>query len=90
VRKADNLTTFICRKTRNLEASKLWNPQDLSRPEQGLFYISRDRLYLNQMQPLFAGNINSPFGAVGCRHHPVRTDDWTATYMISYVLVRHL
>ena len=39
VRRADNLTTFMCRLSRNLGASTSWNPQDLSRPVMGLFYL---------------------------------------------------
>jgi len=35
------------------------------------------------MQPFSAGNINSPVGTVSCRHHPVRTDDWSATHVIN-------
>jgi hypothetical protein len=42
VRRADNLTTFMCRLSWNLGASASWNPQGLSRPVMGLlyFYIS--------------------------------------------------
>jgi len=36
VRRADNLTTFMCRMSWNLGASTSWNPQDLSRPVMGL------------------------------------------------------
>jgi len=36
MRRADNLTTFICRLSWNLRAWTSWNPQDLSRPVQGL------------------------------------------------------
>jgi len=32
VRRADNLTTFMCRLSWNLGASTSWNPQGLSRP----------------------------------------------------------
>jgi len=40
VRRADNLTTFMCRLSWNLAASTSWNPQGLSRPVMGYFYIS--------------------------------------------------
>jgi hypothetical protein len=40
VRKADNLTTFMCRLSRNLGASTSWNPLGLSRPVMGLLYLS--------------------------------------------------
>jgi hypothetical protein len=33
---ADNLTTFMCRLSRNLGASTSWNPVGLSRPVMGL------------------------------------------------------
>ena len=39
VRRADSLTTFMCRLSCNLEASTCWNPQGLSRPVVGLLYL---------------------------------------------------
>jgi hypothetical protein len=36
VRRADNLTTFMCRLSKNLGASTSWSPKDLSRPVMGL------------------------------------------------------
>jgi hypothetical protein len=39
VRRDDNLTTFKCRFSGNLEASTSWNPQGLSRPVMGLLYL---------------------------------------------------
>jgi len=39
VRRADNLTTFMCRLSWNLGASTSWNPQALSRPVMGLLYL---------------------------------------------------
>jgi hypothetical protein len=39
VRTADNLTTFMCRVSRNLGASNSWNPKGLSRPVMGLLYL---------------------------------------------------
>jgi hypothetical protein len=39
VRRADNLTIFTCRLSRNLGASTSWNPKDLSRPVMGLLYL---------------------------------------------------
>ena len=39
MRRADNLTTFMCRLSRNLGASTSWNPQGLSRPVMGLLYL---------------------------------------------------
>ena len=38
VRRADNLTTFMCRLSWNMGASDSWNPQGLSRPVMGLLY----------------------------------------------------
>jgi hypothetical protein len=35
VRRADNLTTFMCQLSRNLGASTSWNPKGLSRPVMG-------------------------------------------------------
>jgi hypothetical protein len=40
VRRADNLTTFMCRLSWNLGASNSWNPQGLSRPLMGLYYLA--------------------------------------------------
>jgi len=39
VRRADNLTTFVCRLSWNLGASTSWNPQGLPRPVMGLIYL---------------------------------------------------
>jgi hypothetical protein len=39
VRRADNLTTFMCQLSSNLGASNSWNPQGLSRPVMGLLYL---------------------------------------------------
>jgi len=39
VRRADNLTTFMCRLSWNLGAWTSWNPQGLSRPVMGLLYF---------------------------------------------------
>jgi hypothetical protein len=39
VRRADNLTTFMCRLSRNLGASTSWNPKGLSRPVVGFLYL---------------------------------------------------
>jgi hypothetical protein len=39
VRRADNLTTFMCRLSWNVGAPTFWNPQGLPRPLQGLRYL---------------------------------------------------
>jgi len=39
VRRADNLTTFMCRLSWNLGASPSWNHQGLSRPVMRLLYL---------------------------------------------------
>ena len=39
VRKADNLTTFMCRLSWNLGAWNSWNPQGLSRPVMELLHL---------------------------------------------------
>ena len=41
VRRADNLTSFMCRLSCNLGASTSWNPQGLSRPVMGLLFTFR-------------------------------------------------
>jgi hypothetical protein len=40
VRRADNLTTFMCRLSKNLGASTSWDPKGLSRPVMGLLYLT--------------------------------------------------
>jgi hypothetical protein len=39
VRRADNLTTFMCRLSINFGASTSWNPKGLSRPVAGNLYL---------------------------------------------------
>jgi len=39
VRRADNLTTFVCRLSWNLRASTSWSPQGLSRSVMELLYL---------------------------------------------------
>jgi hypothetical protein len=39
VPRADNLTTFLCRLSRNSGASTSWNPKGLSRPVAGKLYL---------------------------------------------------
>jgi hypothetical protein len=39
VRRADNLTTFMCRLSKNLGASTSWSPKGLPRPVMGLLYL---------------------------------------------------
>jgi hypothetical protein len=39
VHEADNLTTFMCRLSRNSGASTSWNPKGLSRPVVGKLYL---------------------------------------------------
>jgi hypothetical protein len=39
VRRADNLTTFMCRWSCSLGALTSWNPQDLSWPVMGMLYL---------------------------------------------------
>ena len=42
MRRADNLTTFMCWLSWNLGASSSWNPQGLSRPVMELVYLVHD------------------------------------------------
>jgi len=55
VRRADNLTTFVCRLSRNLGASTSWNPQGLSRPVMGLLYLVRRNSCRNHIYQLYGG-----------------------------------
>jgi hypothetical protein len=54
VRRADNLTTFMCRLSRNLETSASWNPQGLSRPVMVLLYLQ----YKTDTRYLLLRNLN--------------------------------
>ena len=55
MRRADNLTTFMCWLSWNLGASVSWNPQGLYRPVQGLLYLKQtDRLWC-RLRPLSKG-----------------------------------
>ena len=51
MRRADNLTTFMCGLSRNSGTSTSWNPKGLSRPVAGNLYlfISPDGKTLNQI-----------------------------------------
>jgi hypothetical protein len=44
VRRADNLSIFMCRLSRNSGASTSWNPKGLSRPVAGKLYLYTIRL----------------------------------------------
>jgi hypothetical protein len=55
VHRADNLTTFMCRLSRNLGASTTWNPRGLSRPVMGLLYLYLYRCYWH----IYYGSINA-------------------------------
>jgi len=44
VRRADNLTTFMCRLSWNLGASNSWNTQGLSRPVMGLLFTGLTKI----------------------------------------------
>ena len=48
MRRADNLTTFMCRLAWNLGASTSWNPQGLSRPVMGLLNLI---MWKNSVEP---------------------------------------
>jgi hypothetical protein len=52
VRRADNLTTFMCRLSRHLGASTSWNPKGLSRSVMGLLYLV-PQVCMSAVQPLF-------------------------------------
>jgi hypothetical protein len=42
--RTDNLTTFMCRLSRNLGVSTSWNPKGLSRPVMGLLSLISPRI----------------------------------------------
>ena len=52
VRRADNLTTFMCRLSGNLIASTYWNPQGLSRLVMGLLYLYHKHNQMYSINPL--------------------------------------
>jgi len=49
MRRADNLTTIMCRLSRNLGASSSWNPLALSRPLLGLLYLYLKRVWIRNV-----------------------------------------
>jgi len=58
-----------------VNVSNSWNSQDISRLVQEMFrflVIGNTKI---EDATVSAGIINSPVGAVTCRHHPVWTDD---------------
>jgi len=74
VRRADNLTTFMCRLSSNLGASTSWNPQGLSRPVMGLLYLTCSNLlsrncYLHLYVSSRFSNIWTTFSTSLCRRH---------------------
>ena len=46
MRRANNLTTFMCRLSLNMGASACWNPQGLPMPVMGLLYLYWSRFQL--------------------------------------------
>ena len=50
MRRADNLTTLMCRLSWNLETSPFWKPQGLSRPVMGLLHLY---LYLKGQKKIY-------------------------------------
>jgi hypothetical protein len=67
VRRADNLTTFMCRLSTNLGASTSWTPQGLSRPVMGLLYLLRSRYPLSSPIPI----VHIQFTAISLHFHIV-------------------
>ena len=60
MRRADNLTTFMCRLSWNLGASISWNPQGQSKPVMGLIFLPVfvQVVILTLISVLQAGNPN--------------------------------
>jgi hypothetical protein len=54
VRRADNLTTLMCRLSWNLGDSTSWKPQDLSRLVEGLVYVLRMYFVTCRPRPAFS------------------------------------
>jgi len=59
VRTADNLTTFVCRLSRNLGASTSWNPQGLSRHVMGFIYILPIIIYSKLILSVYVVQVTS-------------------------------
>ena len=77
VRRADNLTTFMCRLSWNLGASTYWNPLGLFRPVMGLLYLYFLHIYsivslytaiCSYLKHLETGSIESKHVADNCKH----------------------
>jgi hypothetical protein len=67
VRKANNLTTFMCRLSWNLGASISWNPQRLSRPVMGLLYLFYCYIYSNNSWIMDQIKTHSEFGTASMK-----------------------
>jgi hypothetical protein len=66
VRRADNLTNFMCRLSWNLGASTSWNPQGLSRPVMGLLYLYFYPYTFKQANPYSVGAAQIHWKRVYC------------------------
>jgi len=80
VRRADNLTTFMCRLSRILGASTSWTPQGLSRPVMGLLYLISLVYAINCYWEAGAGSTGQE---VPHTHHVEKTHRW-ALYWSSW------
>ena len=59
VRRADNLTTFMCRLSCSLGTSTSWNPQGLFRPVMGLPYRYVEDICISELWSKWANMIQS-------------------------------
>jgi len=76
MRRADNLTTFMCLLSWNLGASTSWNPLGLSRPVMELLYLLSPR---NTLTLLWTGRPRnrdkvSAYGSRFCPFDSIQTD----------------
>ena len=64
MRRADNLTTFICRLSLNLGTSTSWNPQGLSRPVMGLICLKTREFEATRYHAWSEGSVTFRFTAL--------------------------
>jgi len=80
MRRADNLTTFMCRLSWNQGASTSWNPQGLSRAVMGLLYVKgRKRRFESSWNVMAHGDAREVKWRGNCRMEWVASTLHTTT-----------
>ena len=88
MRRAENLTTFMCRLSWNVGASTSWHPLGLSRPVMGLLYLYMDIIdiftlwvALNQNYNLVWENFTESVNLHTVSEETNKLVNWTTEYL---------